>query len=78
MIPCMRSELDFVEQAFGWRSRQFMAVLNRGCGGTCMLPDGHKGPHLFTPDRNLAAERRERERDRMELVEDCGPEPWGD
>jgi hypothetical protein len=24
-----------------------------GCGSTCMLPDGHDGPHEFTPDDQI-------------------------
>lgn len=25
-------------------------ILDDGCWGTCLLPDGHRGEHIYTPD----------------------------
>lgn len=30
----------------------------RSIGSTCMLPDGHPGPHQFTPDDEITVEFR--------------------
>lgn len=32
---------------------------DRGCGSTCLLPDGHDGDHEFTPDDEIAIVFRE-------------------
>lgn len=47
-VHCWQDEGEY----HGFGSVEWAASLHRG-GGTCMLPDGHKGPHEFTPDQEI-------------------------
>lgn len=44
VLHCWQGEND--ENEIG--SDEWVEIFLRG-GGICMLPDGHEGPHVFTP-----------------------------
>ena len=48
-IHCWASQED--EYEFG--TDEWAEAFNRGFG-ICMLPDGHDGPHVFTPPEDIA------------------------
>lgn len=48
ILHCWQGEND--ENEVG--SDEWAEIFLRG-DGTCMLPDGHDGPHAFTPDDRL-------------------------
>ena len=53
---CWAGELDQYEIG----SDEWCEVLARG-DGTCMLPDGHEGPHIFTPNSDIGVHFIEKE-----------------
>lgn len=36
-----------------WESGPWVGDYEDGHGSTCMLPDGHDGPHEFVPDNEI-------------------------
>lgn len=47
---CWADQREHMEALYGWRSAEY-----QDCpGGTCLLPDGHDGPHAWTPDSEIA------------------------
>ncbi len=53
VLHCWQDELAHVTDTYGYGSDQWAKHLVRDCGGTCMLEDGHGGPHEFTPDDEI-------------------------
>lgn len=58
VVHCWQDELDDIFTRFGWASDEHIAyerarLLDDGPGGTCLLLDGHEGPHEFTPDDQI-------------------------
>ena len=48
MLHCWAGESDQYEIG----SDEWVKIVARG-DGTCMLLDGHEGPHVFTPDSEI-------------------------
>jgi hypothetical protein len=55
MVHCWKDEREHIEETYGIGSAEWCASFD-GPGGTCMLPDGHDGPHQFTPDDAIVVE----------------------
>jgi hypothetical protein len=46
--------MEWLEETYGHRSEEYIdAQCSDDYGGTCMLPEGHRGPHEFTPDSEI-------------------------
>jgi hypothetical protein len=52
MPCCWKDHLEYMEEKHGYCSDEYMQVYNEG-NGTCLLPLGHIGPHIFIPDRAI-------------------------
>ena len=52
MTHCWKDEREHIEEAYGVGSDEWHAGFD-GPGGTCLLLDGHDGPHEFTPDDEI-------------------------
>jgi len=50
-LHCWKSGLEAAEEAHGFSSDEWAEAL--GEPGTCMLLDGHDGPHEWTPDSRI-------------------------
>ena len=48
-VHCWKDQLEDAEERFGVGSDEWAAAYDSP-GGTCMLSDGHDGPHEFTSD----------------------------
>lgn len=52
-VHCWADKLEHIEATYGRCSREWSEELVSGDDGTCMLPDGHEGPHDFTGDDQI-------------------------
>ena len=51
MIHCWADKLEIVTEEYGIGSDEWAeAIVN---GSTCLLEDGHPGPHEWTPDETI-------------------------
>lgn len=54
MTPCWTGKLDWIIETFGDLSREWCEyVAQNGPCETCMLPEGHAGPHVWTPNDKI-------------------------
>ena len=53
VLHCWTDEREHAEEVHGRLSPQWAEVWFRDVSGTCMLPQGHDGPHQFTPDDQI-------------------------
>lgn len=51
MSRCWRSNVEFAESRHGDNSPEYRHALHRPA--TCLLPQGHAGPHEFTFDGDV-------------------------
>ena len=54
-LHCWKDKLEHTIERYGWGSDEYCTVLDSD-DGTCMLADGHDGPHIFTPDDQIIIE----------------------
>ena len=52
VVHCWKGKVEWAKETFGAYSEKYCDVLAEP-GATCMLLDGHEGPHEFTPDANI-------------------------
>jgi len=52
MTHCWKDYREHIEETCGVGSDAWNASFDRS-GGTCMLPEGHDGPHEFTADDQI-------------------------
>lgn len=52
MLHCWKDQREHIEETYGVGSDEWCASFD-GPGGTCMLEDGHPGPHQFTDDDEI-------------------------
>lgn len=53
-MHCWKDHAEHIEELFGFHSDEHIATYADGWqSGTCMLEDGHDGPHEFTPDTDI-------------------------
>lgn len=51
MLHCWKDRLEWITETYGYLSDQWCDYVGRDeCGETCMLENGHEGPHEWTPD----------------------------
>jgi len=51
IVHCWIGNQEYAEEKYGFLSDEWYdAVVTPS---TCMLPDGHKGSHVFTPDSKI-------------------------
>ncbi len=50
-IHCWKDKAEDAEERYGVGSSEWAEAHVEG--GTCMLPAGHEGPHVFTPDGEI-------------------------
>ncbi len=55
-VSCWKGKLDWIEETFGKRSEEWWEQWEEVCGATCMLPEGHEGPHQWTRDSDITVE----------------------
>jgi hypothetical protein len=53
MHHCWKNREDLVEEVFGCDSPEYWQFVASGKRGTCMLQDGHPGPHEWTDDSEI-------------------------
>ena len=57
MTHCWMGRTEWIEQTYGYLSDEYIADAAAAYDGkmsaTCMLPDGHDGPHEFTDDDQI-------------------------
>lgn len=54
MVHCWKGNVEDIEERFGQHSPEHLRTYEPDfVGGTCMLLDGHDGPHEFTPDGDI-------------------------
>ena len=60
ILHCWKDEREYAEETYGFGSPEWAdtyldpithELSDRS--GTCMLPAGHEGPHVFTPDDQI-------------------------
>ena len=51
MLHCWKCNQEAAEEEFGHGSDEWAKAFSEP--GTCMLEDGHAGPHQFTPDDRI-------------------------
>lgn len=57
MTHCWKSYQAHIEETFGWCSDEHLETYSDEFrDGTCMLPEGHEGEHVFTPDDEIEVE----------------------
>lgn len=52
MTHCWKDKREWIEEEHGSLSPEMMADLFQNTA-TCMLEDGHAGPHEWTPDNDI-------------------------
>lgn len=50
-LHCWEDRAYWAEQTYGFASEEWAEAFLEN--GTCMLPAGHDGPHVFTPDTQI-------------------------
>ena len=55
-IRCWKAYAEWIEDAYGECSPEWMDHIVNGTSSTCMLPHGHTGAHEWTPDSEIAVE----------------------
>lgn len=51
---CWTGKGEWLEDTYGWRSVEYAEyITNDEPRSTCMLFDGHDGPHVWTPDNEI-------------------------
>ena len=53
MTRCWVHESEEIERRYGWASPEMIDYWQRESKGVCMLPDGHDGPHAWTPEDQI-------------------------
>ncbi len=60
VLHCWKDKGEYVEETYGYLSEEYVENFAEEClddgghgGSTCMLPDGHEGPHVWTPDGDI-------------------------
>ena len=54
VVHCWWGLRDEIEKVFGWGSKEWAETYQEAWENeTCMLLQGHKGPHNFTPDSEV-------------------------
>jgi hypothetical protein len=53
-LHCWKDHGEYLEETYGYDSDEYRITWSPNWhSGTCMLPDGHEGPHDFTDDREI-------------------------
>jgi len=55
MKHCWKDEHTHITETHGIGSEEWQVSFAR-IGGACLLRDGHEGPHVFTPDKDIKIE----------------------
>ena len=54
VLHCWKDRKTDIEERFGYLSPEHVDTYQEDFqNGTCMLPEGHEGPHEFTSDSNI-------------------------
>lgn len=53
VLHCWKDRLAWIEDVHGHGSDEWCAAYDKP-SATCMLEDGHDGPHEFMPDSDIA------------------------
>ena len=53
MVHCWADKGEFIEERFGFYSSECFNYLVEDDRCSCLLPDGHDGPHEWTPDKDI-------------------------
>lgn len=54
VVHCWRGRREDIEERVGYLSDEYIAeAADPKPDGTCLLLDGHDGPHAFTPDSEI-------------------------
>jgi hypothetical protein len=56
MTHCWKDRREWIEETCGFHSPEHLATYNEP-GATCLLEDGHEGPHEWTPDEGITVQR---------------------
>ena len=64
MTPhCWHGRIQDIEERFGSNSAEYLATFAEGfMDGSCMLEDGHDGPHEFVDDDKIGVTFEEAEK----------------
>lgn len=63
VLHCWEDRAEWIRQTFGEHSNEYAAIYDGDfveC--TCMLPDGHEGPHVWTPDDRIGVTFADKDR----------------
>ena len=53
VVHCWEDKGDWIESTYGVASDEYAAYYAADDRGMCLLPDGHEGPHVFTPTSEI-------------------------
>lgn len=59
-VHCWTGRLEHAEAVHGWGSDEYWKAYDLP-SATCMLPDGHAGPHEFMDDSNITVRFADKE-----------------
>lgn len=57
--PCYADRLDTLLALYGEHDDRYLVPSATGESGMCLLPTGHDGPHVWTPDSEILLETRD-------------------
>lgn len=52
-LHCWTGKTEWLEEKYGWGTTEYWENWAESQGKTCMLSDGHKGPHEWTNDNEI-------------------------
>lgn len=53
IVHCWMGRLEWIKETYGSMSDEYVSYLENDMPETCMLPDGHAGPHEWTRDDEI-------------------------
>lgn len=59
MSHCWTDRSEWIEETYGYLSTEYLDDAAKAygdpnwCGSTCLLPGGHSGPHVWTPNDEI-------------------------
>ena len=53
MTHCWADKLEWITDTYGDLSPEYCEHQVNGANATCLLPDGHDGSHVWTPDDDI-------------------------
>ena len=53
---CWMGKTEYNEEKYGWGTPEYWEHWEESQGKTCLLPDGHDGPHEWTDDSEIVVE----------------------